>query len=261
MTINGVSIAKHNGNNGPVYAAAAVVCVLIVTLGLVFSGVLGGGPITIPGGALSTVSVSASGTATGIPSRAEVSLYINATGNTTSAATANLSAKLIAFNRTVYSYVNGNMSLVKTGYYNVGKPYQYYPYNRTNSTVPYEAQEYVTVTLPQISKLNSFLSAITNVTGLQVQGVSTLLSDSQVAGLRQQALQSALTNATGQATSIIGSNAKIVNTTISVGSYYAIPYPIYASAGSGGIAVPQRLYYNGTASVYESITAIFYYRK
>ena len=68
--------------------------------------------------------MSASGTAKGIPSMAEVSLYINATGNTTSAATANLSAKLVAFNRTVYSYVGGNMSLVKTGYYNVGKTYQ-----------------------------------------------------------------------------------------------------------------------------------------
>ena len=43
MTINGVSMAKQNGNNGPVYAAAAVVCVLIVTLGVVFSGALRGG--------------------------------------------------------------------------------------------------------------------------------------------------------------------------------------------------------------------------
>ena len=257
-------MAKQTGNNGPVYAGAAVICVLIVMLGLVFSGALrGGGTYSQPTGSLSSVSVSASGTAKGIPAEAQVSLFVNATGNSTTAATANLSSRMAAFNRTVYSYVGGNMSLVKTSYYNVGKPY-FYPYpNSTNTVLPYEAQESVTVTLPQISKLNGFLGNITSVPGLEVQGVSAILSDSQVAQLRQQALQSALANATTQAVSILG-NSAIINTTISVNSYYAVPYPLYASgSSSGGVVKPIQgnLYYNGTTSVYESIQATFYYRK
>lgn len=263
MAINGVIMAKQEGNNGPVYAGAAIVCVLIITLGLVFSGALkGGGTYPTQGGSLSSISVSASGTAKGIPSMAEVDIFVNGTGNTTAAATANLSATMAAFNKTVYSYIGGNLSLVKTSYYNVGRVYSYS--NKTNVTPVYQAQEYVAVTLPQISKLNSFLTNITGVNGLQVQGVSAELSNSQVSGLRQTALQSAMANATSQAVSVIG-NVAIVNTTISVGSYYAVPYPIYASAGNAGGTVaklPQgNLYYNGTTSVYENIDATFYYKK
>jgi uncharacterized protein YggE len=257
-------MAKQGSNNGPVYAGAAVACVFIVMVGLVLSGALNGGGTTVPqSGTLSSVSVSASGTAKGIPTQAVVDLFVNATGSTTAAATANLSARMALFNKTVYSYVGGNMSLVKTNYYNVGKQYVYpYP-NTSNAVVPYQAQESITVTLLQASKLNGFLANITSVPGLQVQDVSAALSDSQVSELRQVALKSAIANATSQATSIIG-NVKIVNTTITVGSYYAVPYPIYASGSSGGVAVGPtigNLYYNGTTSVYENIEATFYYRK
>ncbi|MDE1865901.1 MAG: SIMPL domain-containing protein [Candidatus Micrarchaeota archaeon] len=255
-------MAKQDSNNGPVYAGAAVLIVLIVMFGLVFSGALKGGSFPQPTGSLSSVSISASGTAKGVPSRADIYLFVNATGNSTAAATANLSSRMAEFNSTVYSYVNGNMSLVKTSYYNVGVPYQViYPYKNTSSNSPYEAQESITVTLPQIARLNGFLANITSVPGLEVQDVSAILSDSQVAQLRQQALQSALANATTQARSIIG-NVKVINTTISVNSYYAVPYPLYAASASGGVSRPQgNLYYNGTTSVYESIQATFYYRK
>jgi uncharacterized protein YggE len=257
---------KQENNNGPYYAVALVACVLIVTLGVLFSGALKGGTATTTiqqaGGNLSWVTVQASGSMVGIPSMATVSLYINATGNTTSAATANLSAKLTAFNKTVYGYVGGNMSLVSTGYYNVGKPDQYYyPYtNKTNSSVPYQAQEYITVTLPQIGKLNSFLSNITSVQGLQVQSVSATLSNAQITQLRKQALQAAVANATSQAVSIIG-NRTILNTTVTIEGYNSYPYPLYASANGGASLAPNsRLYYNGTSSVTESIEAAFFYR-
>ena len=243
---------KQN-NNGPFYAMAVVVCILIVTLGVVFTGAWKNVGM---GGSLSTVSVSASGNAKGIPSMASVNLLVNATGSSTSAATANLSSELVAFNMTVYSYVGGNMSLVKTQYYSVSKTYS----NNSSATPVYEAQEYVTVTLPQIARLNDFLSNITGVSSLQVQGVSAVLSDTQITQLRQQALQGAITNATAQARGIIG-NATIVNTTVSVGSYYAYPYPIYASSNGGSVPTKGQLYYNGTSSVYESIQATFYYRK
>jgi uncharacterized protein YggE len=267
---------KQNNNNGPIYAGAVVICVLIVTLGVVFSGVLNGGAGP-QGSTLSTVAVSASGSVKGVPSMATVDLFINATGNSTNAATANFSTRLAAFNKTVYSYIGGNTSLVKTQYYSVGKvscPYNYYGggaimpvtpgcsgSNSTNSVAPlYQAQESITVTLPQIANLNNFLSNITQVQGLEVQGVSAILSDSQVAQLRQQALQSAIANATSQARQIIG-NATIVNTNVTVGSYYAYPYPLYASANGGAALAKGQLYYNGTSSVYESIQATFYYRK
>ncbi len=255
---NGDYVKKNN--NGPLYAAAAVACVLIVTLGIVFSGAWKGstGPL---GGALSTVSVSASGNAKGIPSMAEIDLFMNATGNSTAAATSNLSSKMTAFNRTVYGYIGGNTSLVKTQYLNVGVIYS----NNTKAKPVYQAQEYVTVTLPQLGRLNGFLANITGVPGIQVQDVSAILSDLQITQLRQQALTGAIANATSQARAIIG-NVTIVNTTVSVGGYNTFPYPVYAvSAGgsAGGPAILQRgpLYYNGTSSVMESIQATFYYRK
>lgn len=280
--INGEDMKQEN-NNGPVYAMAAVVCVLILTLGIVFSGSLrvGTATTTLPqGSSLSTVSVSASGSVKGMPSMATVDLFMNATGNSTKAATVNFSAKLEAFNTTIYNYIGGNTSLVKTQYYSVGKvcpntyfggggiavPSGCYGSNTTNSMVApvYEAQESITVTLPQIGKLNDFLANITGVPGLQVQDVSAILADSQITQLRQQALQAAIKNATSQAKLVIG-NATIVNTTVTVGSYYAYPYPIYASASSGGgtvqKGVPSQLYYNGTSSVYENIQETFYYKK
>lgn len=250
-------------NNCPIYAGAAILCVLILTAGAIFA--LSTMPKTAwtgsknSTGTLSSVSVSATGFAKGVPSSAMISLYINGTGNSSKAATLNLSSRINAFNSTISSYLGGNLSLVQTSYYNVYKQYS----NRSNAPPVYNAQEYITVTLPQISKLDSFLVTVTNVTGVEIQGVSATLSDQQTSTLRQQALQYALQNATMQATGIIG-NAAIVNTTISVGSYYATPYPLYATSSSGnagGIAIPPRLFYNGTSSVTESIQATFYYRR
>jgi uncharacterized protein YggE len=252
---------------------AAVLCVLIVTLGAIFSGALKTGPgatTTVQQGqSLSMVSVSASGTVKGIPSMAMVDVFVNATGKSTSAATANLSSKLVAFNKTVSNYIGGNTSLVKTQYYNVGQtcsggpmmmPVYYGQACNSTENVIYQAQESITVTLPKIAQLNDFLSNITGVSGLQVQDVSAELSDAQVTQLRQQALQGAIANATTQAKQIIG-NATIVNTSVSVGSYYAYPYPIYAASNGGPAIQKTPLYYNGTSSVYENIQATFYYRK
>ena len=260
-------MSKENGN-GPVYAAAAVVIVLIVVLGVIFSGVLRSPPsatttvpattITAQGGTLSMVSVSASGSAMGLPSMATVEVFVNATGNSANTATANFSSKLSTFNSTVYSYIGGNMSLIKTQYYSVAKVYS----NNSLSSGVYQAEEYITVTLPQISKLNSFLENVTGVPGLQVQDVSAILSVPQITQLRQQALQSAIANATSQAKAIIG-NATIVNSNVSVGSYFAYPEPLFAAANGGPALAPKTspLYYNGTSSVQEQIQATFYYRK
>jgi uncharacterized protein YggE len=245
-------------DNGPVYAAAAVACVLIVTLGVLFSGVLKGGTGTQVG-PLSSVMVSASGTAKGVPSMGQVGVYINATGGTSMAATLNLSSRIDAFNKTAYSYVAGNTSLISTGYYNVGQAYS----NKTNATPVYEAEESLTVTLPKISQVNGFLLNITGVPGLQVQSVSGTLSPSQVTELRQQALSAAIANATAQAKSIIG-NATITNSTVEISSYSTVPYPVYAegAVSSGGPMVPTgRLYYNGTSTVYENVQVWFYYKK
>lgn len=252
-----------NQNNGPIYAAAAVLCVLIIAIAFaaVYYGPSRVQVQQVSPKALSSISISASGSAKGLPSRADIYFYINATGNTTAAATANLSSRLSLFNRTISPYLGGNMSLIKTQYYDVSNVYT----NRTNATPTYQVQESIVVTLPELSKLNGLLANITVVKGLEVQGVNANLSDAQILALRQQALQAALANATSQATSLIG-NAAIVNTTISVNSYYMTPYPLYAAAGSsnsGGPAIikSQNLYYNGTASVQESIQATFYYRK
>jgi uncharacterized protein YggE len=178
---------------------------------------------------------------------------------------------MAVFNNTIASYIGGNESLVSTEYYNAGKtcsssqiimPVGVGQFCNSTANSVYQVQESVTVTLPKIAQLNGFLANITGVPGLQVQNVNAELSGTQVTQLRHQALQGAIANATSQAKEVIG-NATIVNSTVSVGSYYAYPYPVYA-ASSGGPALTSRtgpLYYNGTSTVFESIQTTFYYRK
>ena len=209
-----------------------------------------------------TVVVSATGSATSLPTQAQI--YLTATGNgtTAQAATASLATTIAAVNKTLYRYVGGNLSMISTSYYSVQKSTcpDYYPtttvYPPCNST-GYTASESLTITIPSINNTGSALTALANISNVSIGNIDTLLSNAQISALRQEALPTALTNATVQAQSLAG-NAALVARNISVSSSNFYP-GVYFNTASASPAAKQVQIYGGTSSVVENIRVVFTY--
>jgi uncharacterized protein YggE len=209
-----------------------------------------------------TVVVSATGSATSLPTQAQI--YLTATGNgtTAQAATASLATTITAVNKTLYRYVGGNLSMISTNYYSLQKNtcQNYYEvttiYPPCNST-GYSATESLIVTIPSIDNISLALTALANIPNVSIDSIKTLLDLSQISALRQEALQAALTNATVQAQSLAG-NAALVARNISVSSSNFYP-GVYFNTASASPAAKQVHIYGGTSSVVENIRVVFTY--
>jgi uncharacterized protein YggE len=229
-------------------------------------------------GKLSSVVVSATGSASGEPSQALLYVTINGTGTSTQAATANLSGSSNYFNSTISKYINGNLSMVSTSYYNIEKVCSgsgtnytttilpvipYYNYGCTSSQVKYAATEQLTVTIPNVQNVSTVLGSLSGAPNIYVTGTSSMLSSAQASSLRAQALSVAIANATAQAQAIMGPGSTVQSTNITVSSYNVYPYGLEASGSAGGVAptAPTPQYYAGTSQVTESIYVVFYYTK
>lgn len=195
-------------------------------------------------------------TALGVASynTSQVQLYVtaNGTGNTTKAAVQNLSLTLNEFNSTIYNYVNGNLSRITTTGFNV-----YHIYNKSS----FEAIEYLSILLPQLSSTSSVISSLSNITNIYITGANPILSPNQTTQLRSEALSNALANATSQAHALIG-NKTIYSTNITIDDYYI--YPLNYGAGqssydNGYTTTVNPQFYGGTQQVVERITVTFYY--
>ncbi len=205
----------------------------------------------------SIITISASGTVTNTSSQAVLYVTMNGTGLTNQLAVHNISATLSAFNSTILKYVNGNLSMISTSYFNVYKLYNASGYVATESDM---------VTIPNINNVSGVISALSNIPYVYVSSASPQLSSAQVSAMRISALSLALSNATSQARALIGPNDTIYATNISVNNYYVYPFP-YAA---GGVASPGTLnsnvnitpqFYGGTNRVVESVTVVFTYGK
>lgn len=215
------------------------------------------------------VKITASGSASNEPSQALIYVTINGTGATTGSAVQNLSSTINEFNSSIYKFVNGNLSAVTTSSYSVNRPYcyQYAPYNKTSCYNGYVAEESLSIMIPNIRNVSAVLGSTASIPNVYVTYVSAALSDSQATTLRQQALESAIANATSQAGAVIGPNDMIYSTNVTVNSYYAYPYPYGVSAtasANGGTAsvAPSAIgpqFYGGTNQVEESVSVVFYY--
>ncbi len=195
------------------------------------------------------ITVSASGSASALPSQALLYITANGTGATVYDAVSNMSATMQSVNATLFGYVRGNTSMISTSQYSV-----YRTYNRST----YTASESVTVTIPNISDVNAALGKLSALTNVYVTGVTAQLSSDQVAQLRSQALKEALLNATGQAGELVAPKG-VRLTNVSISGYVVRPYPVYSFNAAGVSKDVSPSFFGGTSKVSESISAVFSY--
>lgn len=221
-----------------------------------------------------TIMISASGTASASPSISKLSVTINATGATAAIAQQNLSAVATMLNSTLRPYLNNNASLIETTYYTVyqGTNCTYppvkpinasggvviYPPNYCISTkLPYfSATESITITVPNIANTSAVLGAVSAINSLQLQYVQAYLSDSQLATLNRNALSSALSNATAQAT-LLANGAPVTVQNITVQNSYYYPSVSSSSMSAGGAMRDSTTFFSGSASVQKSIYVVY----
>ena len=211
------------------------------------------------------ITVSSSGSVTASPAQAKIYLFVNATGNTSASAAANLSAKMGIFNSTLMPFIGYNSSRIQTLSYSVYAPgpcYNYtYPYyypvqycRPVYSPVFFVATESIAVTLPNVSMASEALAGISGVPGASVSNVAAVLSQQQQTVLGQQALALAMSNATAQAEAVTGgAKLSIQNVTIQNGYLY---YASYGAASSSAKSYNQT-FFSGTATVTKSIYVVF----
>src|SRR5271157_5672916 len=165
-----------------------------------------------------TIAVTASGSASGIPAVAQVYIYANGTGTTSSNAALNLSVTLNTLNSTLMNYVGGNMSNISTDSYKLARI--------NSSKMSYIAVEYLHATV-SAQRISSLLGALAGIQNVYVNGEYAMLSTSQSNILRNGALSSAFSNATSQARAIVGQSVALTPTNITVITYRT--YPILGS--------------------------------
>ncbi len=248
--------------NEPVLYAILVILVIVLVAFAFYAGsnykAWGSTATTTVSASKSVLTITASGTVYNSSAEAYVDVNINGTGATNKQAVQNLSASLDAFNSTISKYINGNFSRITTIYFNV-----YKIYNETG----YQAQESLTVVLPNIKNVSPSIESLSAIPNVYVSDATPELSDAQVSSMRIAALSLALSNATQQAEALIGTNSTILSKNISVNNYYVYPYmysikyPLSAGGATGGnVSIPPQ-FYGGTNRVTESVTVVFVYGK
>lgn len=231
----------------------AVLAIFVMGAILATAVLYPGGLVATPGGQNNNIYVTAEGFAYGYPSQAVLYLYLSGSGPSSAIATSNASLTLQRLNYSLNSYINGNTTRIKTLAYQL--------YKQHNSSV-YEVQESIEVTLPNIDNLSTAIQNLSSVGNVYVQQVSPVLSPSQQTALRNQALSSALANATAQA-QVLAQNATVTVHNITVTSFGVYPFGnglLAAASPSGGISNQGTLFYQGQNQVTESITAQFSYK-
>ncbi len=225
----------------------AILTLVIFIMGaIILVGTLYPGGIGNPSGH-SLVTVTARGQATAVPDEAVVYIEVNGSGASPKLAVDNLTMALDRLNLTLYKYVGGNASLIKTISYTMNKAY-----NRSS----YEAQEFLEARLYNMQNVSPMLGALASLSDVYVLSVSSRLSEAQGSGLESEALLNAMDNATEQARVLTG-NATLTVKNITAENYFA-PYPgiDMLSASSGGPS-----YSAGTEEVTVSITVSFLYNQ
>ena len=212
----------------------------ITALGYVTPGASGTGALNH-----GTITVSATGSASTVPSQGQISLWVNGSGATTQAATANLSSTMQLINASVQPYINGNTSMISTQSYNV-----YKAYNKSS----YVATESIAITVPNAANLGAALSALSAIPNTYVTSAQATLSSSQMTALRNTALASALANASSQA-SVLSMGAPLTAWNITETSYYSYPFPVFSTAA----ATPSNpTIFGGRQSVTASLRVVYY---
>lgn len=200
-----------------------------------------------------SIEITATGSASGIPTEGLLTVGVTGRGSTAYAATYNLSKDVSQLNTTIIKYLNGNLSNIATTSYNLYNQSGAY-YTSYNG---YVAEEYMSITIPNINNASSVLGSLSSVNGISVSGLSQKFSSGQLSSLRTVALQRALSNATDQAEGLLPGKTLIARN-ISVSYYNPIVIP-YAFAASAAMPSPNPGYFTGTESVTGSVNVVFSY--
>jgi len=243
-------------------AAVLVVLVLYILTNSAYSSASRGG--------IGYITISATGTATAKPTMGTMYLTVRGDGKTGAAATANLSTVLGIVNSTLYGYVNGNLSMIQTTYYNLYNQTVNYPPGVAEPIYPYTgysyngfvAEEDLSVTVPNIQNVSGAIGALSQINGVEITGASASLSDAQITTLRSRAFSEAISNATSQAEALTG-NATLSEQNITVNTYGFYPIAYSTGVAAGAAITPNTTanpeFYAGTDSVTGSVTVVFTY--
>jgi uncharacterized protein YggE len=227
------------------------------------------------------ITISATGTASAVPTQGIIYVSAQGRGKTGAAATANLSIALSQMNSSIFRYINGNYSFITTTYYEL--------YNQTNNIYPvgvagtgsvngsgampsiypyyfsyngFVATEQLNIIIPNTKNISKAIGALSAINGITVSSASATLSNSQITSLRNAAYASAISNATSQAEILTG-NAQLSTQNITVGyyNYYPIAYGVASSSGINSTTPVNPQFYSGTSSITEQINIVFSYSK
>ncbi len=234
------------------FAAVVLLGIIVILGGFYNHNQLPGMPAAAAGTAPSShVTVTATGSAIALPSQVHMYLYANSSAPAAQVATQGLAATIGEINSTLLPYIGRNLSNIQTVSYSL-----YKVYNRS----AYTATEGLSITIPNIGNASAAIGALSSISNVYVNGVNAQLSAAQISSLRDQALSSALANATSQA-SILANNATVQLGNVTVNSYGIIPF--YGNSFMPTIAAAATTqsgpgFYGGVSTVTESITATFY---
>jgi uncharacterized protein YggE len=252
-------MAKTEIDVGP--NARFLIFPILIAISLAFIGyaILQGAPQHLP-----LIMVSASGSASAVPTQAAIYLLLNGTGTTAASAFSNLTAISTELNATLQPFLGGNASAIETQSYTLypaSNCTTLYPslYPSTTTICPsqrrfYIAAEAAVVTLPSVSSVDSALSGLSRIAGVSIEGVSAKLSAQQQASLQQDALSAAINNATSQAEALANGKAVAIQNITVQNSY--IFYPRYGAFSASASAANQT-FFTGKATVTKSIYVVF----
>ncbi len=235
-------------NSDNLYAAIAVIAILAFAVTMIVGAVAYRNAFSPSqtNSALqkSTVTVTATGSVSAVPSQSTIYITANGTASNAANATARLARTVYAINSTLSSYLASGGSSIQTVSYQLYRPY--------NSSV-YTASEGIVVTI-SINSTGSALAALSSVSDAYITGVTIQLSPSQVSSLSGTALSIAMQNATAQAQQVAGTHVPLTISSVSINSNgYIYPSPKLAL---GANIVPV---FAGTQSVTQSVTVVFTY--
>ncbi|MDE1869097.1 MAG: SIMPL domain-containing protein [Candidatus Micrarchaeota archaeon] len=146
----------------------------------------------------SSLRLTTTGIASGIPAQADINVHIIGNGTTGQLAANSLLSTLSQFNSSISTFINRNFTLVTVPNYTV---------TRNNSR--YSAYVDVRVLLPNIANASAVQHALGLLPNTTVTGITPELSQSQLSSLEAQALATAIAQARSQISIVLGSSSAI----------------------------------------------------
>ncbi|WP_436908446.1 SIMPL domain-containing protein [Halosimplex marinum] len=230
--------------NRKLAALALTGVVLLSTVGLGSAALLGSGQA---GNQASTVTVSATGTATAEPDRAVVDLAATAEADNATAATERLAENVSTLRDAL---TDGNLSVesVDTTSYSV--------FQRTdNGTTTYVARQSFAVTTTNTSEAGAVIDTAVASGATEISGVAFAISDERRQDLRADAIDEAVDDARAQAEAVADSTGLTLGEVRSVSTGDGSGFLVERTADAGTTVEPSPVSVSATVEITYDATA------